>query len=82
VTTPDRPGRTRRGRAPGIEYADTVATHRGDTTGLTRRWTFLVPSAYAAGGIARTVFTTANTLAEPWGARPPRRNSTSTRESS
>ncbi|MFC5178581.1 glycosyltransferase family 4 protein [Nocardioides taihuensis] len=30
----------------------------------TRRWTFLVPSAYAAGGIARTVFTTAGALAE------------------
>jgi len=29
----------------------------------TRRWIFMVPSAYAAGGIARTVFTTANTLA-------------------
>ncbi|WP_432479397.1 glycosyltransferase family 4 protein [Nocardioides sp. GXQ0305] len=28
----------------------------------TTRWTFMVPSAYAAGGIARTVFTTANTL--------------------
>ena len=28
----------------------------------TRRWTFLVPSAYAAGGIARTISITANTL--------------------
>lgn len=37
---------------------------RSGRTDPTRRWTFLVPSAYAAGGIARTVFTTANTLAE------------------
>lgn len=32
------------------------------TRTTTTRWTFMVPSAYAAGGIARTVFTTANTL--------------------
>lgn len=66
MTPTDRPGRGRRKqrRAPGVAYADTVATHRGDPTGLTRRWTFLVPSAYAAGGIARTVFTTANTLVD------------------
>ena len=50
-------------RAPGTDYADTIATTRRDAAGLTRRWTFMVPSAYAAGGIARTVFTTANTLA-------------------
>ncbi|GAB6983951.1 glycosyltransferase family 4 protein [Nocardioides pyridinolyticus] len=30
----------------------------------TRRWTFLVPSAYATGGIARTTSITANTLVE------------------
>lgn len=30
---------------------------------VSESWTFMVPSAYAAGGIARTVFTTANTLA-------------------
>lgn len=39
------------------------AVHRTDLSDRTRRWTFMVPSAYAAGGIARTVFTTANTLA-------------------
>lgn len=65
MTPTDRPGRQRgKGRrAPGVDYADTVATERADPAGRTRRWTFLVPSAYAAGGIARTVFTTANTLA-------------------
>lgn len=36
---------------------------RGRVDDRTRRWTFMVPSAYAAGGIARTVFTTANVLA-------------------
>jgi glycosyltransferase involved in cell wall biosynthesis len=35
---------------------------RADDRATTTRWTFLVPSAYAAGGIARTVFTTANSL--------------------
>jgi len=34
-----------------------------DELDRTHRWVFMVPSAYAAGGIARTVFTTANTLA-------------------
>ena len=33
-----------------------------DERPTTTRWTFMVPSAYAAGGIARTVFTTANSL--------------------
>jgi glycosyltransferase involved in cell wall biosynthesis len=62
----DQGPRGRRGkqrRPPGVDYADTVATHRADVTDRTRRWTFMVPSAYAAGGIARTVFTTANSLA-------------------
>ncbi len=65
VATPDlpRPRGTKDRRAPGVDYADTVATLAGDVAGRTRRWTFMVPSAYAAGGIARTVFTTANTLA-------------------
>ncbi len=57
---PGPPARQR--RAPGVDYADSMATHRGDVTDRTRRWTFMVPSAYAAGGIARTVFTTANAL--------------------
>lgn len=43
--------------------ATTSAAPASRTPGeRTRRWTFFVPSAYAAGGIARTVFTTANTL--------------------
>ncbi len=51
---PRRPGRLRRRRR----------RRRGRRlmSETTRRWTFLVPSAYAAGGIARTVFTTASTL--------------------
>jgi glycosyltransferase involved in cell wall biosynthesis len=57
------PRRSGQHRPPGVDYADTVATRRRDVRGRTRRWTFMVPSAYAAGGIARTVFTTANTLA-------------------
>lgn len=36
----------------------------GPASERTRRWTFLVPSAYAAGGIARTTSITANTLVE------------------
>lgn len=39
-----------------------AAPHRVPDADLLRQWTFLVPSAYAAGGIARTVFTAAEEL--------------------
>ena len=53
------PGRPTRGLLSRLGRDDDRAA---DDRATTTRWTFLVPSAYAAGGIARTVFTTANSL--------------------
>lgn len=53
--------------APEAEEAAAPAPKKprtGTPGARTRRWTFLVPSAYAAGGIARTTSITANTLVE------------------
>ncbi len=47
---------------PGDAGTAPRAARAADASDRTRRWTFLVPSAYAAGGIARTVFTAANVL--------------------
>ena len=55
--TPGRPVRRLLSRLGGGRDDE-----RADDRATTTRWTFLVPSAYAAGGIARTVFTTANSL--------------------
>lgn len=49
-------------RPPAPVETDRPSGPRVPSSALTRRWTFLVPSAYAAGGIARTVFTTADEL--------------------
>jgi glycosyltransferase involved in cell wall biosynthesis len=65
VAAPDEPvgpqaGATDQAAHPAATEAPNRSSDGGDRT---RRWTFMVPSAYAAGGIARTVFTTANVLA-------------------
>lgn len=59
-------GQLRLQMAAGAEEEPAAAAPKRERTGpageRTRRWTFLVPSAYAAGGIARTTSIAANTL--------------------
>lgn len=58
-------GQLRLQMAAGRRGAGQAKPRRSGTPGArTRHWTFLVPSAYAAGGIARTTSITANKLIE------------------